>query len=217
MLSKVLITSGPTIEPIDPVRFLSNRSSGKTGYFLALEAKARQIPTIVFVSGPSGFLPDGVDLIRVETTQEMRRAVRQHARSADVIVMAAAVSDYRSVRYYPEKIKKDGERMDLELIKNPDILRELGEAKGPRQVLVGFAAETEDIFVHAQEKLHRKNLDLLVLNEISTENPAFGTDQNQVYLVTATGIRKLERMEKARIAALVWDEIATIAQAKGLS
>jgi phosphopantothenoylcysteine decarboxylase/phosphopantothenate--cysteine ligase len=108
-------------------------------------------------------------------------------------------------------MKKSGERLVLELVKNPDLLLELGRHKRRGQVLVGFAAETEDMFVHAQGKLLAKNLDLLVLNEISEANPAFGSDENEVYLVRRDGVRRLERMSKARIAALVWDEIVDLA------
>jgi phosphopantothenoylcysteine decarboxylase/phosphopantothenate--cysteine ligase len=141
----------------------------------------------------------------------MRAAVNARARQADVIIMAAAVSDYRSVKYYADKMKKSGERLTLELVKNPDILLELGRRKRRNQVLVGFAAETEDIFANAQNKLLAKNLDLLVLNEISEANPAFGCDENQVYLVRRDGVRRFERMSKARIAALVWDDIVDLA------
>lgn len=211
MFNRILITSGPTIEPIDPVRYLSNRSSGKTGFHLAAEALRRGLGPVVFISGPTAFIPEQVEVIRVESAQEMRAAVNLHARQADVIIMAAAVSDYRSLKYYPDKMKKSGERLTLALVKNPDILLELGRDKRPGQVLVGFAAETEDIFVNAQKKLLAKNLDLLVLNEISAANPAFGRDENQVYLVRRDGVRRLETMSKALVAAQIWDEIIGLA------
>ena len=211
MFNKIVIASGPTLEPIDPVRFLSNRSSGKTGYHLAMEARVRDIGPITFITGPTVYLPIQVELIQVETAQEMRAAIGEHFRSSDVIIMAAAVSDYRSLKYYPEKMKKDSERITLELVKNPDILLELGLHKRKNQILVGFAAESEDIFVNAQKKLIAKNLDLLVLNEISEANPAFGCDENQVYLVRPEGVRKLEKMNKAHIAAVIWDDIVSMA------
>lgn len=211
MFNKIVIASGPTLEPIDPVRFLSNRSSGKTGYHLAMEARVRDIGQITFITGPTVYLPIQVELIQVETAQEMRAAIGEHFRSSDVIIMAAAVSDYRSLKYYPEKMKKDSERITLELVKNPDILLELGLHKRKNQILVGFAAESEDIFVNAQKKLIAKNLDLLVLNEISEANPAFGCDENQVYLVRPEGVRKLEKMNKAHIAAVIWDDIVSMA------
>ena len=211
MFKKIVIASGPTLEPIDPVRFLSNRSSGKTGFHLAMEARMRGIGPITFITGPTFYLPGQVELIQVETAQEMRAAIGGHFRQADVIIMAAAVSDYRSVKYYPEKMKKDGERITLELVKNPDILLELGRHKRKNQILVGFAAESEDIFANAQKKLIAKNLDLLVLNEISEANPAFGCEENQVYLVRPDGVRKLEKMNKAHIAAVIWDDIVSLA------
>lgn len=207
VFKKIIITSGPTQEPIDPVRFISNRSSGKTGYHLAMEAKAREIGPIVFITGPTFFLPSGVDLIQVETAQEMHDAIDKHFRQADVVIMAAAISDYRSLKYYPDKLKKNSERIILELVKTPDILLQLGQRKRKNQLLVGFAAETEDIFINAQKKLLEKNLDLLVLNEISQNNPAFGSEENQVYLLRPDGIKKLEKMNKAHVAAHIWDEI----------
>ena len=188
MFKRILIASGPTLESIDPVRFLSNRSSGLTGFHLADQARERGLGPVTFVTGPTSFLPQGVDLVQVESAQEMRAAMNAVAAQADVIVMAAAVSDYRSLKYYPEKLKKSGERIVLELVKNPDILLELGRRKRPGQLLVGFAAETEDIFANAQRKLEAKRLDLLVLNEVSADNPAFGDVQNQVYLVRPDGV-----------------------------
>jgi phosphopantothenoylcysteine decarboxylase/phosphopantothenate--cysteine ligase len=211
VFKKIIITSGPTLEPIDPVRFISNRSSGKTGYHLAMEAKTREIGPIIFITGPTFFLPSGVDLIQVETAQEMRAAIDELFDQADVLIMAAAVGDYRSLKYYPEKLKKNSDHMTLELVKNPDILLELGRRKQKNQILVGFAAETEDIFVNAQKKLVNKNLDLLVLNEISASNPAFGIEENQVYLLRSDVIKKIEKMNKARIAGLIWDEILDLA------
>jgi phosphopantothenoylcysteine decarboxylase/phosphopantothenate--cysteine ligase len=209
VFKKILITSGPTIEPIDPVRFISNRSSGKTGFHLATEARNRGLGPVTFITGPTAYLPSQVEIIPVETAQEMRETVGEHFQQADVIIMAAAVSDYRSLKYYPEKIKKSGERFTLELVKNPDILLELGRKKKKNQILVGFAAETDDIFANAQKKLLAKNLDLLVLNEISAGNPAFGSDENQVFLVRPEGMRRLEKMNKALIAALIWDDIVS--------
>ena len=211
MFKKIIIASGPTLEPIDPVRFISNRSSGKTGYHLAVDAGQRNLGPVTFITGPTAFLPSQAEIIQVETAQEMRTAMGQHFRSADVIIMAAAVGDYRSLKYYPEKMKKDGERITLELVKNPDILLELGKHKRKNQILVGFAAETEDIFANAQKKLLAKNLDLLVLNEISEANPAFGSDENQVYLVRPDGVRRLDKLSKAHMATLIWDDIIALA------
>ncbi len=215
MFKRILIASGPTLEAIDPVRFISNRSSGLTGFHLADVARERGLGPVTFVTGPTAFLPQGVELAQVESAQEMRAAMNAVAAQADVIIMAAAVSDYRSLKYYPEKLKKSGERIVLELVKNPDILLELGRRKRPGQLLVGFAAETEDIFANAQRKLEAKRLDLLVLNEVSADNPAFGDVANQVYLVRPDGVRRLERMGKAGVAAAVWDEIVSLAGRAG--
>jgi phosphopantothenoylcysteine decarboxylase/phosphopantothenate--cysteine ligase len=207
VFNKIIITSGPTLEPIDPVRFIANRSSGKTGFHLAREAKSKGIGQVVFITGPTFFLPPGVDLIQVETAREMHAAINKHFSQADVVIMAAAVCDYCSAEYFPGKLKKKSDRIMLELVKNPDILQELGRRKQKNQILVGFAAETEDIFVNARNKLSSKNLDLLVLNEISPTNPAFGSENNQVYFLRRDGIKKIEKTDKAHIAALIWDEI----------
>jgi phosphopantothenoylcysteine decarboxylase/phosphopantothenate--cysteine ligase len=214
MFKRVIITSGPTIEPIDPVRYISNRSSGRSGLHLAKEAVKRGIPEIFFITGPTCFSPQGVTIIPVETALEMQSQLQRYANDADVIIMAAAVSDYRVANYYPQKIKKDQETLTLQLVKNPDLLFELGQKKNPHQVLVGYAAETHDIFEHARKKFEKKNLDLLVLNEVSSENPAFNSEENQVYLFTSAGMQKLEKMEKSALAVHVWDEIYRIAGSK---
>ena len=214
-LKKVVITSGPTIEPIDPVRFISNRSSGKSGLHLADEAKRRGIPEIFFITGPSFYIPADVAVIKIETAVEMRTHLLKHSDQADVIIMAAAVGDYRVSEYQKEKIKKNGESMTLQLTRNPDLLLELGRKKRKNQILIGYAAETNEIFENAKNKLEAKNLDLLILNKISPENPAFQVDSNQVYFVTKEVIRGLPRMEKAEIAVHIWDEIYKIRQSAG--
>lgn len=215
MFERILIASGPTLEAIDPVRFLSNRSSGLTGFHLAAVARERGLGPVTFVTGPTAFLPEGVEIVPVESAQEMGAAMRARFPGAGVTLMAAAVSDYRSRKYYPEKLKKSGERIILELVRNPDILLDLGRSKRPGQLLVGFAAETGDIFANAQRKLEAKRLDLLVLNEVSADNPAFGDVENQVFLVRPDGVRRLERMGKAGVAAAVWDEIVSLSGRAG--
>lgn len=214
MFKRVIITSGPTIEPIDPVRYISNRSSGRSGLYLAEEAVKRGIAEIIFITGPTCFSPKGVTIIPVETALEMQSQLQRYGNDADVIIMSAAVSDYRVVKYSFKKIKKDKDTLMLQLVKNPDLLFELGQKKKPHQILVGYAAETHDIFEHAGKKFEKKNLDLLVLNEVSTENPAFESEDNQVYLFTSAGMRKLEKMEKSALAARVWDEVYRIKKAK---
>lgn len=212
---KVVITSGPTIEPIDPIRFISNRSSGKSGLHLANEANKRGIPEIFFITGPSFYIPADVAVIRIETALEMRYHLMKHADQADVIIMAAAVGDYRVSEYSKEKIKKNEESLTLQLTRNPDLLLELGRKKKKNQILVGYAAETRDIFENAKTKLEAKNLDLLILNKISPENPAFQADSNQVYFVTKEIIRGLPKLEKAEIAVHIWDEITKIRKTAG--
>lgn len=214
MFKKVLITSGPTIEPIDPIRYISNRSSGKTGFCIASEAINRNIEEIVFITGPTHFLPEGCRCIQIETASEMRSKVHENLKDAEVIIMAAAVSDYRPLRYRSRKIKKKAEKMLLELKKNPDILLEAGKRKQKNQILIGFAAETENIFYHARSKFKRKKLDLLVLNQISEKNPAFNMDSNQVYFMTSVNIEKLPVMSKTDIAVKLWDKIFEIGAKK---
>jgi phosphopantothenoylcysteine decarboxylase/phosphopantothenate--cysteine ligase len=214
MFKRVIITSGPTIEPIDPVRYISNRSSGRSGLHLADEAVKRGIAEIIFITGPTCFSPKGVTIIPVETALEMRSQLLRYGNDADVIIMAAAVSDYRVADYSSKKIKKDQDTLTLQLVKNPDLLFELGQKKQPHQVLVGYAAETHNIFENARQKFEKKNLDLLVLNQVSRENPAFNSEENQVYLFTSAGMRKLEKMEKSALAARIWDEVYDIAERK---
>ncbi|NIM16254.1 MAG: hypothetical protein GTO45_30020 [Candidatus Aminicenantes bacterium] len=214
MFKRVIITSGPTIEPIDPVRFISNRSSGKSGYHLAHEAVKRKIPEIIFITGPTCCIPTGVTLIQVETALEMREQLHRYSDDADVIIMASAVSDYRVVHYSPEKIKKDQDNLTLQLVKNPDLLFELGQQKPLHQILVGYAAETHNALENAREKFKKKNLDLLVLNEVSVDNPAFSAEDNQVYFVTKDGARKLDRMEKSVLATRIWDQVDRIKKVK---
>ena len=214
MFKRVIITSGPTIEPIDPVRFISNRSSGKSGFYLATEAVNRGIEEIIFITGPVWRFPTGVTLVPVETALEMQSQLQRFSPDANVIIMAAAVSDYRVVDYSSQKIKKNHDTLTLQLVKNPDLLRELGQNKKPGQILVGYAAETHDALENAREKLIQKNLDLLVLNEISPENPAFHVEENQVYFFTALGMRKLARMGKSVLAVQIWSEIYKLARSK---
>ncbi len=214
MFSKVIITSGPTIEPIDPVRFISNRSSGKTGFFLAEEAKQRKIPEIIFISGPTHYIPSDVKLFKVETTLEMGKILFQEAQTADLIIMAAAVCDYRSKKYYFDKIKKEKNEFMLKLVKNPDLLAQLGAQKKQGQILVGFALETENIFDNALKKFQQKNLDLLVLNELREDNPAFESDQNQIFLMTANEIKRIEKQQKRELAVIIWNEIEKIKHTK---
>lgn len=211
MNKQVMIVSGPTLEPIDPIRYLSNRSSGKTGYCLAREARKRGYRKIFFISGPTPFIPEGIETVMVETAAQMQEAAERRFASSDIILMAAAVCDFRVKTFNPRKIKHKEETLILELEPNPDILQGLGQRKRADQILVGFAAETDSGEANAREKMLRKNLDMIVLNEISPLNPAFGADENQVTLIRRTGAIHMEKCSKEQIASAVWNEIESMA------
>lgn len=204
---RVLVTAGPTYEPLDPVRFLGNRSSGLTGYLIAQEA-ARRGAKVTLVSGPTS-LPDPFDVavVRVQTAEEMLDAAQKAYATADVFIATAAVADYRPAHLSIEKIKKGEERLSLELVRTPDILATLAENKGAR-LLVGFAAETSNLLQSAREKLMRKSLDLVVANDVSNPELGFGARDNKVAFVDATGVRNLPVCSKRTIARELVDEVA---------
>ena len=183
---KVLITAGPTHEYIDPVRYISNPSSGKMGYALAAEARYRGAE-VVLVSGPTQLrAPSGVQVVPVTSAREMLDACVAHMRGADAIIKAAAVGDYRVREYAAHKIKREGaETMTLELESNPDIAHELSKRKTSFQLLVGFAAETDDVLSNASKKIARKGLDMIVANDVSADDAGFATDTNRVWIVQA--------------------------------
>lgn len=184
---KILITAGPTREKIDPVRYLSNRSSGKMGYALAAAAQEAG-HEVVLISGPVSLsAPAGVRVIKVESAAEMAAAVRQEAVLAEMVIMAAAVADYRPVQAAAQKIKKTSERLVLELEKTEDILAGLGQRKQPGQCLVGFAAETDGVIDYASDKLRRKNLDWIIANDVSRSDCGFEVDTNAVVMIAADG------------------------------
>lgn len=204
---KILITAGPTREPIDPVRFLTNHSSGKMGYSLAEAALARGAQ-VTLISGPTNISPpSGAMLIRVETALEMYHAVMNNFEDQDIIIKSAAVADYRPETVSTYKIKKSGENLNLTLVRNPDILKELGEIKGNR-ILIGFAAESNDLIENAKNKVLEKNLDLIVANDITEEGAGFGTDTNIVNIIDKSGgIEKIEKSSKLHIAHGILDKI----------
>lgn len=195
-----LITAGPTQEPIDPVRFIANRSSGKMGYAIA-QAAAERGASVVLVSGPTSLpAPPNVDLVRVQTAAEMLDAVLGRLSDAQVVIGAAAVADYTPKSPGQSKIKKTHSGMTLDLVPTPDIMAEVGRRKKD-QILVGFAAETENLLANAREKLARKNLDLIVANDVSKPGIGFGSDENEVIIIDAQGNAKaLPRMPKKEIA-----------------
>jgi phosphopantothenoylcysteine decarboxylase/phosphopantothenate--cysteine ligase len=212
----VLITAGPTCEDIDPVRFLTNRSSGKMGYALA-EAASRRGARVALVSGPTDLkIPDGVDWVPVRATEEMRRAVLDRARDANIVIMAAAVADYRVAAAQDKKMKRGEGSITLDLEPTPDILAELGRAanhekgqheKGSR-VLVGFAAETDRVAENARGKLARKGADMIVANDVTQEGAGFDTDTNIVTIYTHDGRETaLPKMAKFDVANRILDQI----------
>ena len=207
----VLVTAGPTHEPLDPVRYLSNASSGKMGYALA-SASVRRGGRVTLISGPVYlYTPPGVERIDVTSALEMREAVMKKLPAADVIIAAAAVSDFAPVDPARSKIKRDALGNDvlmLQLKHNPDILKEAGERKRPGQILVGFALETERGVENARKKLVAKHLDMIVLNTLGEEGAGFGVDTNIVTLLGADGSEKhLPRMSKPAVAEQVLDHV----------
>ncbi|HZV81083.1 MAG TPA: bifunctional phosphopantothenoylcysteine decarboxylase/phosphopantothenate--cysteine ligase CoaBC [Geobacteraceae bacterium] len=207
----VMVTAGPTREEVDPVRFVSNHSSGKMGYALA-RAAWRRGARVLLVSGPTALAPPfGAELIPVESAREMREKVLERAGLCDVIIKAAAVADYRPRERAGDKLKKTGEEMVIELVKNPDILRELGGAKLPGQLLVGFAAETADLEANATVKLREKNLDMIVANDVSAPGAGFGVDTNIVRLLYRDGTKEdLPLLAKDEVASAILDRIVAL-------
>jgi phosphopantothenoylcysteine decarboxylase/phosphopantothenate--cysteine ligase len=207
----VLISAGPTWEPFDPVRFVSNPSSGRMGYSLARTA-ARRSAHVYLVSGPCALAPPaGTHCSSVKTAREMREAVQLLASKMDAIVMAAAVSDYRPSQPALHKLKKEAENQSVIFEPNPDILEELGKSKPAGQVLVGFAAETENLIENARQKLLRKNLDFIVANDLLKEGAGFGCDTNEVKIVDRDGgVTDLPPMRKDEVAENVWDRVEQI-------
>ncbi|HSB73363.1 MAG TPA: bifunctional phosphopantothenoylcysteine decarboxylase/phosphopantothenate--cysteine ligase CoaBC [Candidatus Methylomirabilis sp.] len=206
----VLVTAGPTREPLDPVRFLSNRSSGKMGYAVA-EAAASRGARVILVSGPTALLaPPGVDVVHVDTAQEMYEAVLAKLPVASVVIKAAAVADYRPKRVADRKIKKDETVPEVALEPTPDILAEVGKRKGAR-VVVGFAAETDDLVANARKKLQRKHVDLMVANNVRQPGAGFDTDTNVVKVLDAEGgVEELPLLSKREVADRILDRVVRL-------
>ena len=204
---RILICAGPTQEPIDKVRFLSNPSSGKMGYCLAQEAALRGAQ-VILISGPTYLNPPQVnEFIRVETAEQMYNAVRQHYENVDAVIMAAAVADYAPARPETGKLKKTNQPWLLELKPTADILAELGKNK-QKQILIGFAAETENVLANAQAKVKAKNLDLIVANDVSKPGVGFGVETNQVTIIDAQGnTENLPLMPKPQVAQRILDRL----------
>lgn len=204
----VLVTAGPTREPIDPVRFLSNYSSGKMGYELARRASYRGAD-VTLVSGPTHLkTPLGVEMIKVETAIEMKECLDKLASEYDIIIKAAAVSDLRPKTYNSEKLKKrDDDLKTISVVANPDILAGLGANKREDQILVGFAAESDAVIENARAKLYEKNLDMIIANDISREDVGFQSDENEVTIITDDFQKKFPIMSKTEVADIILDRI----------
>jgi phosphopantothenoylcysteine decarboxylase / phosphopantothenate---cysteine ligase len=212
---KILITGGPTQEPIDPVRFITNRSSGKMGYALAKMARRRGAE-VILVTGPTSLpLPRrDIKCIPVRSAEEMRKAILTHLEGVSVVIKAAAVSDYRPKVISQKKIKKGDSDTTLALERTKDILEELGKKKGNR-ILVGFAAETEDLIANAEKKLRGKNLDLIVVNDVTQTGAGFGLDTNQVKILYPSGkVRDLPLMSKEEVSELILNEAVHLLKQK---
>jgi phosphopantothenoylcysteine decarboxylase/phosphopantothenate--cysteine ligase len=207
---RILITAGPTHEPIDPIRMLTNRSSGKMGYALA-EASYRRGAEVMLVTGPTTLMPlDHIHTIHVTNAFEMDKAVSKHYKSCSIVIKAAAVSDYRPKKSFREKVKKTHKTLTLELERNPDILYKMGKNKGSR-FLVGFAAETKNLISQAKSKLDRKNLDLIVVNHALQKDGGFGSDSNEVTLIDYEGkVETLPRLKKTELADQILDTIKAV-------
>ncbi|MDQ0203808.1 bifunctional phosphopantothenoylcysteine decarboxylase/phosphopantothenate--cysteine ligase CoaBC [Pectinatus haikarae] len=205
---RILISAGGTREPIDPVRYIGNRSSGKMGYALAEEA-ARRGADVSLISGQTSLTaPACVNIIKVETAKQMQCRIEEKFPDSEIIIMAAAVADYRVEDIADQKIKKTAETLTITLRKNPDILFSLGQKKKNGQFLVGFAAETQKLLAFAQDKLERKNLDMIIANDVSKKNAGFNTDTNIVKIITKDkNVEDVPLMTKTALASVILDRI----------
>ncbi|AQW24305.1 bifunctional phosphopantothenoylcysteine decarboxylase/phosphopantothenate--cysteine ligase CoaBC [Clostridium perfringens] len=204
---KVVVTAGPTMVPIDPVRILTNRSSGKMGYSIAEEARDRGAE-VVLISGPTSLRkPNGIKVIDIKTNEDMFNAIKNEFKDADIVIKSAAVADYKAKNYSNEKIKKTGDDLNLIFERDRDILKTLGDMK-ENQILVGFAAESSNLKENAKGKLDRKNLDYIVANDISKSETGFASDENKVIIISKSGEEvSLEKMSKREVAKNIFDII----------
>ena len=207
---RVVVTAGPTLEPIDPVRAVTNRSSGKMGYAIAAAAQ-RAGAEVTLVSGPTALhVPAGVAMVRIETAAELSAAVLAALPGADAVVMAAAIADYRPAKPADHKLKKreQGDELSLTLVRNPDVLQAVVAKRDPRTLVVGFKAETGDAVAEASRMLREKGLDLVVANDVSAKGSEFGSETNQVTLVSADGAEALPLLSKREVARRLVAKIA---------
>lgn len=214
---KIIVTAGPTIEPLDPVRYMTNHSSGKMGYSIAKEAVDRGAE-VVLISGPTSLEPPkGVEFLRVKTTEDMLKAVGRYFDSCHVLIKSAAPVDYRPENVSSTKIKKKKgtDEIIIKYIKNPDIAAYFGKMK-KNQIMVGFAAETENLFQYAEEKLKEKNFDFIVANDVSKEGAGFNVDTNIISIIDKNGeITNYPIMDKTRVARIILDKVKYLLEDKG--
>jgi phosphopantothenoylcysteine decarboxylase/phosphopantothenate--cysteine ligase len=207
----IVVTAGPTVEAIDPVRFVSNRSSGKMGYAIASAAREAGAD-VVLVTGPTALVPPaGVRTFSVESADDLKEAVLAQLERADAVIMAAAVADYRPIERATKKMKKKdlGNEMHLRMIENPDVLKAIVAARRPGTVVVGFKAETGDATAEASRMLREKKLDLVVANDVADPRSGFGSDDDQVAFVSADGVEKLPLLKKTEVARRLVELLAT--------
>lgn len=214
----IVITAGATREPIDPVRFISNRSSGKMGFALAQAARARGADVTLIAGTTNVAAPDGLNLVRAVTAEEMFRVASEQAGKATTFIAAAAVADYAPSEPFSQKIKKTGETLELKLRRTPDILKAVAQSRRDGQIIVGFAAETENVLANAREKLASKNLDMIVANDVTSEGSGFDSDMNTVRILLRDQDQAIELpfMSKLEAAHCILDEIAKLRAAQPL-
>ncbi|WP_427338544.1 bifunctional phosphopantothenoylcysteine decarboxylase/phosphopantothenate--cysteine ligase CoaBC [Caloranaerobacter sp. DY30410] len=204
---KIVVTAGPTIEKIDPVRYITNFSSGKMGYAIAIEAKRRGAD-VILISGPTNLdKPDGIKVVNVNTTMEMLKAIEEYFDEIDVLIKAAAPLDYRPEVVSDKKIKKQDGSLNIKFVRNPDILAHFGKLK-KKQILVGFAAETNDVIENAMKKIKNKNLDFIVANDVTMKNAGFRSNTNIATIIDKKGnINNYPQMSKEELAKIILDKV----------
>lgn len=208
---RIMVTAGATRERLDPVRFLSNDSSGKMGFALAEAAKARGAEVLLVKGATTAEVPADVEICQVESTMDLYHAVTGQAPGMDIVIQAAAPADYHFERQYDQKLKKKkGESLSVTLVENPDIAKAVGEAKRPGQVLIGFAAETQNVLENAAGKLNAKNLDMIVANDVTKPGAGFNVDTNIAALITRDSITELPLMSKRELADRILDRTAEL-------
>lgn len=209
---KVLVTAGPTVEALDPVRFISNHSTGKMGYAIAKCAMERGAE-VTLITGPSALqAPDFVEVIRIQSARDMFEEVKKHMEQSDFIIKAAAVADYTPAHTATEKIKKSDDDMSIPLVRTTDILQYIGEHKQPHQVLCGFAMETQELLANARKKLEKKHADMIVANSLKVAGAGFGTDTNVVTIIKQDETKELPLLSKDEVAKIILDELILLMQ-----